>query len=290
MNSSPGTMGANPELGARHDERIERALRRVLDRAGTGSPPRLREALRHAVFPGGGRLRPRLSLAVAAACGDAAPERADVVAASVELVHCASLVHDDLPCFDGADLRRGRPTVHRAFGEALALLAGDALIVLAFELLLRSGAGAEGAVLAAATGPSRGIIAGQAWESEVAVPVDDYHRAKTASLFDAAARMGAMTAGADPDPWGRFGEAVGRAYQAADDLADAVGSVEHLGKPIGRDAALGRPSLVRAHGLEQARRRAQDLLDDARSTIPACTGDWLLHAWVDRLGSKLGVR
>ncbi len=278
-------------LAARLDERTELALRAVIERAsGSASPPRLRSALAHAVFPGGGRLRPRLCLAAATACGDARAERADAAAAAVELVHCASLVHDDMPCFDDADLRRGRPTVHKVFGEPTALLVGDALIVLAFETLARAGATAEITLLATGTGPARGIIAGQAWENETAVPLDEYHRAKTAALFDAAAGMGAMTAGADPGPWRILGEAVGRAYQAADDLADAIGTSSHLGKATGRDAALGRPSIVRVYGVDRARDRAQELLAAAHESVPRCTGEDGLHVWLDRLGDRLGIQ
>src|SRR5215475_13888796 len=121
--------------------RIERALRQSMGRADVAAcPPRLAAAMRHAVFPGGARIRPRLCLAVAHACGDDEPAVAYRAAASIELIHCASLVHDDLPCFDDADIRRGRPSVHKAFGERLAVLAGDGLIVLAFEALGRAGA------------------------------------------------------------------------------------------------------------------------------------------------------
>jgi geranylgeranyl diphosphate synthase type II len=121
--------------------RIEHALDAVLTPGeAAGHPLRLAAAMRHAVFPGGARIRPTLCLAVAAACGDDHPALADAAAAAVELMHCASLVHDDLPCFDDAPTRRGRPSVHRAFGERLAVLAGDALIVLAFEALGRGAA------------------------------------------------------------------------------------------------------------------------------------------------------
>lgn len=271
-------------------ERVERALRESLDRAtGPKSPPRLREALGYAVFPGGGRLRPRLCLGVAAACGDTDLETATAAATAVELVHCASLVHDDMPCFDDADLRRGKPTVHKRFGEATALLVGDALIVLAFETLGRAGTPAQLALLAVATGPSRGIIAGQAWESEAAVPLDEYHRAKTAALFDAAAGMGAIAAGVDPRPWRAFGEAVGRAYQAADDLADAAGSAIVLGKNTGRDAALARPSIVRSLGVEAARVRVRELVDEAQTRVPQCSGREMILLWLERFANRLGA-
>lgn len=268
--------------------RAERALEDAVDRAtGGATPPRLREALGYAVFPGGARLRPRLCIGVAAAYGDGKPHLSDTAAAAVELVHCASLVHDDMPCFDDADMRRGKPSVHRAYGEATALLVGDALIVVAFQILAERGLSAEASLLATATGPSRGIIAGQAWESEPTAILEEYHRAKTAALFEAAAGMGAMTAGADPAPWRAFGEIVGRAYQAADDLADALADTASLGKPAGRDAALGRPSLVRAIGVEASRRRLRELVDAARALVPRCAGEATIHAWIEQLASRL---
>ena len=120
------------------NQRIEKALLdTVSSMGGPDIPPQLAAALRYAVFPGGARVRPRLSLAVARACGDSCPRLADAAAASIELLHCASLVHDDLPCFDDAETRRGKPSVHKAFGEPLAVLVGDALIIGAFQTLAR---------------------------------------------------------------------------------------------------------------------------------------------------------
>ena len=235
--------------------RLEGALRHAFDASvGSDGPPRLREALSHAVFGGGARLRPTLCLAVAAAHGDPSPLVAESAAVSIEFVHCASLVHDDLPCFDDAPLRRGKPTVHAAFGVPLAVLVGDALIVAAFGVLARTGDARLMTALAEATGAARGIVAGQAWESEIAPPLDEYHRAKTASLFVASACMGARASGADPHAWSAFGNALGRAYQAADDVLDVASSSAAAGKAGGRDAVLGRPSVVRAHGLAAARR------------------------------------
>lgn len=270
-------------------ERIEGVLAEVLQRGAHGAPPRLKEALSYALFPGGARLRPRLCTGVALACGGAAAlEPALAAAAAVELVHCASLVHDDLPCFDDAELRRGKPTVHRRFGEATALLVGDALIVLAFETLGRARAHEALSMLAVATGPARGIIAGQAWEAEIAVPLDTYHRAKTAALFDAAAGMGALAAGADPRPWREIGELVGRAYQAADDLADVLAAAETSGKTPGRDAALNRPSVVRTHGIDAARQKVVALLADARARLPDdCRHPDVVAGWLDDLARKL---
>ena len=121
-------------------KRIETALERQFYLTRTASaPPRLMDAMRHAVFPGGARIRPQLCMAVAKACGEDDPELTDAAALAIELLHCASLVHDDMPCFDDADMRRGQVTVHKQFGEPLALLTGDALIVMAYQVLARSG-------------------------------------------------------------------------------------------------------------------------------------------------------
>ena len=172
-----------------------------------GCPPRLAAALRYSVFPGGARIRPRLALAVACACGEDNPEIADAAAASIELLHCASLVHDDLPCFDDAPIRRGKPSVHRAFGERIAVLAGDALIVLAFQTLARGAAASPRRlaalvnIVARAVGMPGGIVAGQAWESESHVGLAEYQRAKTGVLFGAATMAGAESAGAESAPW-----------------------------------------------------------------------------------------
>jgi len=278
--------------------RVERALEEALRSCATGPgcPPRLAEAQHYALFPGGARLRPQLCIVAAMACGDARPALADAAAASIELLHCASLVHDDLPCFDDADTRRGRPAVHKVFGEALALLVGDAFIVHSFDVLARAAASSPREVgellqtLATAAGTTRGILAGQAWESEPVAPLDEYQRAKTASLFEASAAMGAIAAGASPHAWRRFGEALGRAYQAADDLNDAIGDARSMGKPTGRDAALGRPSVVRAFGVDAARARVAHFVDAALARVPACKGELEVRAWVQAFAGRLAVK
>lgn len=237
-------------------------------------PPRLAAALHHAVFDGAaGRLRPLLCLAVAHAHDQPDVELATSAAVAVELLHCASLVHDDLPCFDDADTRRGRPTVHVRHGEGMAVLTGDALIVMAFDALTRSTDAMPArqrlvAWLARAAGPAGGIVAGQAWESEPDVPLAGYHRAKTASLFEFAVTAGALAGGSDPQPWRRFGRAVGMAYQAADDIADQAGSSERLGKPTGQDHTHGRPNAVRETGITAALRSFERALDRAYHSIP----------------------
>jgi geranylgeranyl diphosphate synthase type II len=266
-------------------ERIERLLTAVLDgAAGPAAPPRLAEAMRYAVLGGGSRLRPTLCLAVAAACGDDRPAVTDAAAVAIELLHCASLVHDDLPCFDDAATRRGRPSVHRAFGEALAVLTGDALIVLSFESLRSVAREAPErlapllGIVARAVGMPAGIVAGQAWESEPCIALDDYQRAKTAALFAAATAAGAAAAGSDPGAWYPLGERLGEAYQIADDIRDVAAESTEIGKPVGRDRALGRPNAVAEFGLERACGRLESLLSSALERIPPGAADSGLRA------------
>ncbi|MDJ0610576.1 MAG: polyprenyl synthetase family protein [Kiloniellales bacterium] len=270
------------------ENRIERSLSSVLARAGgNGAPPHLATAMRYAVFPGGARIRPKLCLAVAASCGDDDPETAMTAAIAIELLHCASLVHDDLPCFDDADLRRGRPSVHRAFGEAIAVLAGDALIVLAFETLSHRITRAPERVasllriVAASVGMPFGIIAGQAWESEPEAILADYQRAKTGSLFAAATEAGAVSAGGDATLWRLLGERLGEAYQVADDLQDVLGDPDKLGKPTGQDATFNRPNAVAYHGVEGATRHLKQLVQDAVDTIPPSPGTLALRKLIE---------
>ncbi len=273
--------------------RIDAALVRALSRGQDGAPPKLAAAIRDAVYPGGARIRPRLCLAVAAACGDDAPTLADAAACAIELLHCASLVHDDLPCFDDADTRRGLPSVHRAHGEPLAVLAGDALIVMAFETLARASGAAPDRLaglvttLARAVGTPYGLIAGQAWESEAAVPVETYHRAKTGSLFMAATMSGALAAGRDPAPWRAMGERLGAAYQVADDLLDALAGPEEAGKPTRRDVALERPNAVSTHGVPGAVERLRELVAQAAEAVPECPGATPLRDLVLEMAERL---
>lgn len=273
--------------------RIERALQAAVARADVpGCPPKLAAAMRHAVFPRGARVRPRLCLAVAAACGDDDPTLSDAAATSIELLHCASLVHDDLPCFDDANERRGRPSVHRAFGQPLAVLAGDALIVLAFQTLGRFSHQPQRLSLllmtvARSVGVPFGIVAGQAWECESRVDTANYHRSKTGSLFAAASIAGAAAAGADSEPWRTLGEKLGEAYQAADDIRDTVGDPDELGKPVGRDALLGRPNVVRELGVSGAVRHLENLVAEAIDAIPNCPGAGDLKALMQLEAERL---
>jgi geranylgeranyl diphosphate synthase, type II len=280
-----------------HTARIERALEVAIAASeAENGPAGLASAIRYSVFPGGARVRPQLCLAVATACGDDVPALSDAAAASIELLHCASLVHDDMPCFDDADMRRGKPTVHARYGAPLALLTGDALIVMAFETLAM---GAQGAplrlapllgLIARGVGAPHGIVAGQAWECEPSVQVDAYHQAKTGALFVAATTAGAVAAGADPAPWRGLGHGLGAAYQVADDLLDALSSCEECGKTTGRDIALDRPSAVTSLGIQGAVSLLEDYLAEAAASIPDCPGASALRATVQIQAKRLVPR
>ncbi|HEV8113933.1 MAG TPA: farnesyl diphosphate synthase [Planctomycetota bacterium] len=255
----------------------DRALERML-RDLDGAPPTLAEAIRYALLGGGKRLRPAVLRLVVLHFGGR-DEDAVHPAAAVECVHAYSLVHDDLPCMDDDDLRRGRPTCHRVYGEALAILAGDALLTFAFGLLARTGdrAAEHARVLAEGAG-HRGMVGGQVLDlAAEAVPsgraaVEEIHAKKTAALFAAAAEMGAIAARADSA--GRaaaknYGLALGRCFQATDDVLDVTGDADSLGKTPGKDAREKKPTLVAALGLEGARAEAKHLAERAREAARA---------------------
>ncbi|MEM9433397.1 MAG: polyprenyl synthetase family protein [Pseudomonadota bacterium] len=274
--------------------RIELTLESAIKRSQAGAaPPKLARAIEHAVLPGGARIRPQICMSVAKACGDDKPALSEAAAASIELIHCASLVHDDMPCFDNADMRRGKPSVHQAFGEPLALLAGDSLIIMAFETLSRQAhlecqrTAQLITTLAQSTGMPHGICAGQAWESEDSVDLGAYHRAKTGALFVAASRMGAIAAGNDPEPWTELGARIGEAFQVADDLRDTLYDSETLGKPAGQDEIHNRPNAVTAYGVQGAIRHLKDILGGAIASIPACEGEAELAEVVRKTAERL---
>ena len=257
-------------------------------------PPKLASAIEYAVFPGGARVRPNLCLAVAVACDPEADLQTALAAGvAIELMHCASLVHDDLPCFDDGAVRRGKPAVHVKYGEPLALLAGDALIVMAFEAIGRIATQHHSElllVLSEAGGAPYGIAAGQAWESEDDIDLAAYHNAKTAALFLAATRCGAVAMGQSDAPWRVLGQRLGEAYQIADDLRDALLSTEELGKPAQQDARHNRPSAVERFGLDGAFQRLNDTINEAAASVPDSQGATalrqLIHAQASRLAPK----
>jgi len=272
---------------------LEAVLESVLGRAAKkGAPPKLSKALPYAVFPGGARVRPNILLAVAKACNAKSLQTALQAAAALELIHCASLVHDDMPCFDDADIRRGKPTVHAAFGEEIALLTGDTLIVLAFDALSYNPEDANSSLqlvqeLAKYTGSPFGICAGQAWESETKIDLRRYHLAKTGALFIAASEMGAIAAGQPKEAWTDLGARIGEAYQVADDLMDALYTAEQLGKPAGQDEVHARPNAVSELGVKGAIKRLEDTLAGAIASIPRCDGEASLAALVRAQAERL---
>ena len=252
-----------------------------LDRAlppAASEPATLHSAMRHSVFAGGKRIRPLLLLATAEIFEDDL-EPLLPAAAALELIHTYSLIHDDLPAFDDDDLRRGRPTCHKLFGDAVAILAGDALQTLAFEQLTCAAAALEhprrwlaaSAAIARAAG-SIGMCGGQCLDIEAsgrALEFEDLrsmHAAKTGALLAASTEAGALLAGADADATARlagFGRTVGLAFQVVDDLLDVEGTLEELGKPPGSDSGRDQPTFVTHLGLDGARREAEDLRDQA---------------------------
>jgi farnesyl diphosphate synthase len=286
---------SDPELA-----RVEAALSQWV---GIDAPVLLGDAMRYAVLDGGKRLRPLLVFAASEAVGGQA-EAALRAACAVELIHAYSLVHDDLPCMDNDVLRRGKPTVHVKFGEADALLAGDALQALAFELLTPDGDSIAPAVqaklcrlLARAAG-SQGMAGGQAIDlASVGLALDEaqlreMHRLKTGALLQGSVEMGAACGGtiaADALAALRdYGAAIGLAFQVVDDILDVVADSQTLGKTAGKDAASDKPTYVSLLGLDGARAQARELLAQAlaaldRSTL-ADTGALraLAHMVVDR--------
>lgn len=271
------------------DQQINAALHHAVESyVDEKTPSGLAAAIEHAVFPGGHRIRPRICLAVARAAGTDTPKLAMAAATSLELLHCASLVHDDMPCFDDAAIRRGRPSVHAEFGEPLALLAGDALIILSFQVLAAAASdGLERFVtltqlIGSSVGLPRGIVAGQAWECEASIDLETYHCAKTGALFAASTMTGAAAAGVPHEEWLLMGKYLGQAYQVADDLLDHCGNAELIGKPIGNDQRLDRPNYVSDVGVSAANKRLRELVGLAEKSIPECAGREELVAEVRR--------
>ena len=264
-------------LLARERATVEAALTRLLP--SDDWPARLHRAMAHAVFAGGKRVRPVLArLAHRAAGGD--PDDVTEAACGLELIHTYSLIHDDLPAFDDDVLRRGQPTVHVAFDEATAILAGDALLTEGLLWLARHPIGTEWAArraaaveLVAEAVSARGMVGGQmedieatgggaADRDEDAARLDRIHRAKTGRLLQASVELGAVLAGVGDDrrtEFARFGADLGLAFQIADDILDATASAEALGKSPGKDADAGKLTYVTLYGLESAQRRLTEL-------------------------------
>lgn len=287
----PLAMTASPQFAGRiasYRSRIETVLDECLALPDSGTA-RLREAMRYSTLGGGKRLRPSLVYLTGESLG-AALEELDSAAAAVELIHVYSLVHDDLPAMDNDDLRRGRPTCHRAYDEATAILVGDALQALAFAVLANDTAGRqEPAVrlamiraLAQATGTS-GMAGGQAvdlaavGQNLTVADIENMHRRKTGALIQGSVMLGALAAGVTSGPrlegLRRFGAEIGLAFQIQDDILDVEGDPSLLGKSTGADAAHNKPTYPSTAGLGAARERARQLRDDAIAALHPLGGN-----------------
>jgi geranylgeranyl pyrophosphate synthase len=278
MNSSPDFASRI----ARYQDRIEQVLDRCLALSDPGTP-RLLDAMRYSALAGGKRLRPLLVYTTGESLG-AAIEMLDAPAAAVELIHVYSLVHDDLPAMDDDDLRRGRATCHRAYDEATAILAGDALQARAFAVLAEHSAPlppvaarlAMIRILASAAGTS-GMAGGQAIDLESVgqrldvAAVENMHRRKTGALIEGSVLLGAVAAGVDSGPrfaaMAQFGRDIGLAFQIQDDVLDIEGDASVLGKSTGADAARQKPTYPSTVGLAAAKQRALELRDRAIAAL-----------------------
>jgi geranylgeranyl diphosphate synthase type II len=249
----------------------------------TEDPATIHRAMRYSLFAGGKRIRPLLAIAAAHAVSDA-PVGVESAACALELIHTYSLIHDDLPALDNDDLRRGRPTCHKVFGEAMAILAGDALLTLAFEVLSKlEEIGAERRIqlvreLATASGTVGGMIGGQVNDVEgegkfpTARLLESIHRAKTGALLRASVRMGAIYAGAEPEQLRAltcFGEHAGLAFQIVDDLLDVEQPSETLGKTAGKDAQRRKITFPAVYGVKRSREMAEQERLQARIALSA---------------------
>ena len=272
-------------------DEVEKALEEIVPPEST-HPGRLVSAMRYSLLGGGKRIRPVLTLAAAQACGGRIQD-AMFAACAVELVHTYSLIHDDLPAMDDDDFRRGRPTCHRAFDEATAILAGDALLTMAFGLLsdktIAPGVPADTrnrmvSELAAAAG-WKGMVGGQQADMDSegenpSQPVLEYiHIHKTGAMIRCSVLLGALAASADAEELSaleRYGEKIGLAFQVVDDILDVTATTEEMGKDQGSDAARGKMTFPALFGLEETRQRAKDLIEDAKAALQSLGGSDVL--------------
>ncbi|MBC7927222.1 MAG: polyprenyl synthetase family protein [Bryobacteraceae bacterium] len=271
-------------------QRVDAALHRWVP-ADSIEPLNIHKAMRYSLFAGGKRIRPILCIAAAESVTAEVPG-IDDAACTLELIHTYSLIHDDLPALDNDDLRRGRPTNHKVFGEAMAILAGDALLTLAFqclasiEVITTNQRVALIRELATASGTVRGMIGGQVHDIEgeaqtaTAELLEAIHRAKTGALLRASVRMGAICAGATEEQFSAlscYGEHVGLAFQIVDDLLDIEQSSEQLGKTAGKDVAQGKVTFPAIYGIERSREMAAAELKMAHEALTRLGGGarWL---------------
>jgi geranylgeranyl diphosphate synthase type II len=276
------------------------ALERLLP-AATQHPTSIHQAMRHSVFAGGKRLRPILCMEAARMTCGSLPSGVEELGAALEMLHTYSLIHDDLPALDNDDLRRGRPTCHKAFGEAIAILAGDALQTQAYEVLARLHCPPLARVriieeIARGTGTSNGMIGGQVVDLEAEhhqpdLPTLEYiHRAKTAALITASLVSGALYAGAHDDAVSSiraFGQSIGLAFQIVDDVLDVTQTSEQLGKTAGKDTAAEKATYPALFGVEQSLIKADELVNSACASLDgfgehAQTLKCLAHFLVER--------
>ena len=264
---------------AHQQELIDAELHRLVP-AETAPPPTIHRAMRYSLFAGGKRIRPILCIEAARAAGDETP---GVIAAacSLELIHTYSLIHDDLPALDNDDYRRGKLTNHKVFGDAMAILAGDSLLTLAFQVLAQLDSPPARktrmvAELATAAGTVGGMIGGQVADLEgegrppTAELLDSIHRAKTGALLRASLRLGAIHAGADDSQYAAlssYGEHMGLAFQIVDDILDVEESSEALGKTAGKDAQQQKITFPAVYGLAESHRMAADQCERAHLAL-----------------------
>ncbi len=256
------------------------ALERLLP-AAVVRPVSIHEAMRHSVFAGGKRIRPILCMEAGRAVAGSLPTGIEELGAALEMLHTYSLIHDDLPALDNDDLRRGRPTCHKVFGEAIAILAGDALQTTAYEVLSRLQCPAEARVriieeISRGTGTVNGMIGGQVVDLEAehkkpdAATLEYIHLSKTAALITASVVTGGVYAGAAKDAvedLRNFGQAIGLAFQIVDDVLDVTQTSEQLGKTAGKDAASEKATYPALFGIEESRKKASALLDQALDSV-----------------------
>jgi geranylgeranyl diphosphate synthase, type II len=243
----------------------------------TQDPVSIHKAMRHSVFAGGKRLRPVLCIEAGRMIAGSLPEEIEELGAALEMLHTYSLIHDDLPALDNDDLRRGRPTCHKVFGEAIAILAGDALQTQAYEVLARLDCPAEARVriieeIARGTGTVDGMIGGQVVDLEAeqtqptAKMLEYIHRSKTAALITASLVSGGLYAGAKDNEVKKlraFGQSVGLAFQIVDDVLDVTQTSEQLGKTAGKDTAAQKATYPALFGIDESLRQADALIDSA---------------------------
>ena len=266
-------------------EAADRALERLLP-AVTQHPTSIHQAMRHSVFAGGKRLRPILCMEAGRMVASELPRGIEDLGAALEMLHTYSLIHDDLPALDNDDLRRGRPTCHKAFGEATAILAGDALQTQAYEVLAQIPCPAEARVamireIAHATGTIDGMIGGQVADLEAEHKKPDLatleyiHRSKTAALITASVVSGGMYAGANAEQISRlrtYGQSIGLAFQIVDDVLDVTQTSEQLGKTAGKDTAAEKTTYPALFGIDESLKKADALIEKACAQLESFGG------------------